>query len=435
MITTLQVRDFKSYQSATLYLGRLTVLMGANASGKSNVIEALRLLSRLATGERLGLIGHSQYQGIPVVRGQVEHLGYQGKRCFELGCTTTHPDWPNFSIQLTLGSDNQLLVTQELMTGPTSTSPLYEITSPPQGTGRDIVVAYNNFSSDFEKSSTVCSSYMAVFTQLLSDIRFPTKQAKSREIIPRVAEQYVDWLSKIIFLEPQPSLMRRYGHMTDTVLQENGQNLSGVLYRLCQSLDNREAVLGFIRSLPEQDIQDISFLETPWGDVLLQLTETFGGCATPYDATRISDGTLRVLAIAAVLLSAPEDSVVVIEEIDNGIHPSRVKGLLEKMADLAQRRNLRILMSSHNPALLDALPEEAIPDTEFCYRSQNEGSSQLIRLQDIPDYPELISQGSLGYLMTGGRLERFVKDYPGADRKKQKALDWLASLNEVVESK
>jgi energy-coupling factor transporter ATP-binding protein EcfA2 len=434
MITTLQLQNFKSYQSARLYLGRLTVLMGANASGKSNAIEALRLLSRLATGERLGLIGNPQYQSIPLVRGQVEHLGYQGKRCFELSCTTTHPDWPNFSIQLTLGSDNQLLVTQEMMTSSTSTSPLYEITSPPQGAGRDIVVTYNTFSPDPKKASTVCSSYMAVFTQLLSDIRFPLEQAKSREIIPQVAEQYVHWLSRIVFLEPKPSLMRGYGHITDTVLQENGQNLSGVLYHLCESLDNKEAVLEFIRNLPEQDIQEITFLETPWGDVLLQLTETFGGRATPYDATRISDGTLRVLAIAAVLLSAPKDSVVVIEEIDNGIHPSRVKGLLEKMADLARQRNLRILMSSHNPALLDALPQEAIPNTEFCYRSPNEGSSQLIRLQDIPDYPELMTQGSLGHLMTGGRLERFVKEYPGADRKKQNALAWLACLNEMVES-
>jgi predicted ATPase len=167
---------------------------------------------------------------------------------------------------------------------------------------------------------------------------------------------------------------------------------------------------------------------------MLQLTETFGGVATPYDAARLSDGTLRVLSIAAVLLSAPEESLVVIEEIDNGVHPSRASALLSRMAAIARKRNLRILISSHNPALLDALPDQAIPETEFCYRSPDDGSSQLIRLQDIPDYPELIAQGSVGHLMTRGLLERFVKQHPGTEVKKQQALDWLNSLDSMVEA-
>ena len=45
--------------------------------------------------------------------------------------------------------------------------------------------------------------------------------------------------------------------------------------------------------------------------------ETFGGKPTAYDASLLSDGTLRVLAIAAAMLSAPEGSLVVIEQIDN----------------------------------------------------------------------------------------------------------------------
>ena len=237
-----------------------------------------------------------------------------------------------------------------------------------------------------------------------------------------------------MFLEPEPSLMRNYGHKTDLILREKGQNLSGVLYNLCQSTTSKQAVLDFVCSLPEQKIEEISFLETPRDEVMLQLTETFGGVATPYDAARLSDGTLRVLSIAAVLLSAPEESLVVIEEIDNGVHPSRASALLSRMAEIARKRNLRILISSHNPALLDALPDEAIPETEFCYRSPDDGSSQLIRLQDIPDYPELIAQGSVGHLMTRGLLERFVKQHPGNENKKQQALDWLTSLNSMVEA-
>ena len=71
--------------------------------------------------------------------------------------------------------------------------------------------------------------------------------------------------------------------------------------------------------------------------------------------------------------------------------------------------------------LLDALPDDAVPDVVFCYRDPTDGSSRLIRLSDVPDYPELIAQGSVGHLMTRGIIERFVKDHPGPEQRKQRA--------------
>ncbi len=104
---------------------------------------------------------------------------------------------------------------------------------------------------------------------------------------------------------------------------------------------------------------------------------------------------------------------MVIEEIDNGVHPSRAAMLLEQISTLAKRRKLRVLLSSHNPALLDALPDSAVSSVVFCYRDPRNGSSRLVRLQDLPDYPGLIAQGGIGHLMTTGVLERFVKNHPG----------------------
>ena len=270
---------------------------------------------------------------------------------------------------------------------------------------------------------------MAIFTQLLSAIRFRPENQESRVKIPQITEHYVRWLRNIVFVEPEPNAMRSYAHKTDRLLERHGNNLSGVLYNLCQNECFREEILEFIKSLPEQDIEDIEFIETERGEVMLKLIETFGGIATAYDATTLSDGTLRVLSIAAAMLSAPEQSLVVIEEIDGGVHPSRAENLLERIASMARSRHLRVLISSHNPALLDALPDEAVPEIVFCYRNPEDGSSQLVRLQDIPDYPELIARGTVGHLMTRGWLERFVKHHPGSDRKKQKAMEWLASIH------
>ena len=165
---------------------------------------------------------------------------------------------------------------------------------------------------------------------------------------------------------------------------------------------------------------------------MLTLHETFGDQHRAYDASLLSDGTLRVLSIAAAMLSAEEGSLVVIEEIDNGVHPSRARHLLNNIREIAQRRNLRVLLSTHNPALLDALPDAALPDALFCYREPMQGDSCIIRLQDIPDYPELIAQDSLGGLATSGVLERFVKHPPAGDRK-ERALAWLETLKQGAE--
>lgn len=199
MLTAFTLEDFRSYRQATLPLSALTVLIGANASGKSNAIEGLRLLSWLAQGQKL------------------------------------------------------------------------------------------------------------------SSIQFEVQNGK------------------LLFLDPAPSQIRDYAFPSDRRLQGHGRNLSAVLYNLWGQEDqkddapwasNRSTILDFIQSLPEQNIAGLSFLQEPRGRVMLQLTETFGDRKDERDASLLSDGTLRVLAIAAAMLSAPEGSLVVIKEIDNGTHPS-----------------------------------------------------------------------------------------------------------------
>jgi len=278
---------------------------------------------------------------------------------------------------------------------------------------------------------------MAVFTQLTSPASFDAQHTDSRKQIPRVTKQYEQWLSAMLFLDPAPSRMRDYAFPSEARLQGEGSNLSGVLFNLWglsqfpeeePYATHRNEILAFIQSLPEQDISGLTFLAEPRGGVMVQLTETFGDACREYDASLLSDGTLRVLAIAAAMLSAESGSLLVIEEIDNGVHPSRARHLLERIRAIAERRKLRVLLSTHNPALLDALPDASIPDVVFCYRDQEDGASRLVRLETVPDYPELIAQGSLGHLVTSGILERFVKNHKSGAEKTARALAWLADL-------
>jgi AAA15 family ATPase/GTPase len=78
MLTEFTLANFKSYRNSRLPLGSLTVLIGANAAGKSNVIEGLRFLSWLAQGQKLSSIQYAVNSADRVVRGRVQDLCYQG---------------------------------------------------------------------------------------------------------------------------------------------------------------------------------------------------------------------------------------------------------------------------------------------------------------------------------------------------------------------
>ena len=165
--------------------------------------------------------------------------------------------------------------------------------------------------------------------------------------------------------------------------------------------------------------------------MLVQLEESFGDEKKFWDATLLSDGTLRVLSVAAAILSAPEYSTVVMEEIDNGVHPNRSRALLENIERIAKVRKLAVLITSHNPALLDSLPESAIPDVVFCYRDPRHGDSRLVRLEDLPNYPDLVARGPLGRLVTQGVLDRMVKQAKSPEERRDAGLRYVKELKNI----
>jgi predicted ATPase len=459
MLTSFRLKNFKSFKDdAVLPLASLTVLIGANAAGKSNALEGLRFLSWLAQGNKLSNIQHAVNQADKVVRGRVPDIFQKGQTKFALGCTMDSiPEANELNMELELRSDDLHIVSERMGSG--SGVPMYYMDQPSKGLSTEAGVAYNNFSRGRNKPHIPVSDQMAVFAQLDSPASFHATHKKAQQVIPNACKLYQSLLSNVLFLDPVPAKMRDFSFLADKRLGGDGANLSSVLSRLWhgggdtaelyavmerikkdekfsvetefQSPDfssERQEILSFIQSLPEQDIQGLSFLRGPRNDVMVQLVESFGGQQREYEAALLSDGTLRVLAIAAAMLSAPEGSLVVIEEIDNGVHPSRARHLLERIQTVAERRKLRVLLSTHNPAMLDALPDKAVPDVVFCYRDPVQGDSRLVRLGSLPDAPELLLQDTLGHLMTTGALERFVKTHQGPEARKAKAQAWLAAL-------
>lgn len=431
MLTSATFKDFKSYESATLKLAPLTILIGANASGKSNALEGLRLMSWIVQGNRLSSVRYAVYEGDSAVRGTTSTLARRGHDQFTLSADFQYSDWDHYSISVQRTPDNELHIYDERVTSRNSTVPLFEVIPGHPGVSSDLRVAYNNFARGGRKPQVTCTDQMSVLIQMQSAARFESGHNSAQTEIPMVCRVFQEQIAGILFLDPQPSAMRAYSFKHEVRLNGDGSNLSAVLFNICKDV-GKESILSLIKSLPEQNISDIEFIETPRGEVMVTLEETFGDRTELFDATLLSDGTLRVLSIAAAIYSSPDGSLLVIEEIDNGVHPSRAEMLLTSISEIAKARNLRVLLSSHNPALLDALPVDAVPNVVFCYRDRASGCSRLVRLQDIPDYPELIAQGSVGHLMTAGLIERFVKNHPGPAAKRIKSQQWLDSLKSAL---
>lgn len=426
MLTEILIKDFKSYKQQTLHLSPLTLMIGANASGKSNALEAFRFLSWLAQGQKLSVLKHRVDDSEEILRGQVKDLGHLGANAFKLGCTIDDSHWNHFEVEITL-REQELHISQETLTSTKETSPLYRIEQASSGLGTDVRVSYNNFARGGRKPQVNCTDQIAIMNQLASSAMFDSGHKKAQKEIPTTTTLFQKLLSNTLFLDPVPSLMRGDSY-PEKRLRGDCSNLSGVLFTLWKNEQVKPAIVDFIKSLPEQDVKDITFFEDRKGQVSLELLETFGNQDRKCSVELLSDGTLRVLAIAAALLSIPEGSTLVIEEVDNGVHPSRARQLLNTMREQAKKRNIRLLMSTHNPALMDALPDSALGDVVFCYRNKDSGDSQLTRLSDLSDFPGLVSQGPLGELVTKGIVDRFVKSPVTSEQKKQNAIDWLAKM-------
>lgn len=430
MFSSLIIENFKSYVKAVIPLASMTFLIGPNASGKSNALEAFRLLSWLAKGMRLDDIGRNIQNGDAHIRGRAADLFKDVTDVLTIGC---HLDdsvlgWNELQIEIGM-SDEQLVLEGEAISSSSEALPLYHVEGL-QSKHTDVLnVMYNNFKRGKNKPRIPCTNQQAIFYQLETPGRFLQKDTRAQKEIPAVTQRFREQLRNIFFLAPNPAAMRDYSFAGDNELREDGSNLSSVLAKLCKQEQMKQSLLDFIRSLPEQDITDISFISTERSDVMVRLHESFGNKEQKIDAPLLSDGTLRVLSVGAVLLSAPEKSLVVIEEVDNGIHPSRADFLVKQIQNIVSRRGLQVLISSYNPALLDAVPDTALGDVLCCYRNPENGSSRIVRLADMKRFPELVAQGSLGQLMTSNRLEKFLEDTTSEEKRKQAALSWLEQLS------
>ncbi|SDY53397.1 AAA family ATPase [Acinetobacter kyonggiensis] len=462
MLESIWIENFKSYKTGqTLPLAPITLMIGANASGKSNAIEAFRFLSWFAGGEKLSTIQNRINDSEKIFRGEIRDLFCKDEDIFGLGASLSKnliANFENWNFSIELNNFENLKVKSEELILRNNQEKFFEISEnsnafKPLFSSNPATLIANEFISQnklfipkFQRNGILIdelssnvdsdSSVLKIVDNIVDEQLKPYLEDKDNINHSDALMLNIDFLLMrgifsvfVSFYDFIPSEMRKESAISSR-LRQNGQNLSGVLYKLWENkeIDYKADILKFISSLPEQDFKGLKFYKDHRDRIELALIENFGGKEQEWSIELLSDGTLRILGIAAAILSAPNGSTIVIEEIDNGIHPSRAKYLLETMFYFAEKKKLRLLLSTHNPALMDALPDKALGDVVFAYRDPKEGDSRLVRLSDLDDYVGLVSQGPLGELVTQGIVDRFVKNPISKEDKRQKALSWLNEM-------
>ena len=425
--------DFKSFGEASINLMLpVTLLIGRNGAGKSNAIEGVEMLAQLAHGRplfELVDVGRGSSGGFEI-RGGLDGCVRKdaGEATFELGFDARikfDGEWQAVSYRVTIGAGISAarFVRENLLVGSR------QIFSAQLGNGGDILdVTYDNFARGGTKPTTHLAADRSVLSRYATfapvrDGKRP--RAKDANRVVMAVEQH---LNAAYVFDPHPRAMRDYARMGQANLARDGGNLSSVLYSLQNGDDaskvKLKAICDRISQLPEEPFVGFEFVTTSLNDVILALKTEDGNSV---DARRLSDGTLRALAILTAIETVPEYSRIVVEELDNGIHPSRVELLIDALWESAKSRKLNVLATTHNPATLDCLDEEQLRSVVIAHVDAETGLSRLTPLSDLPRSEVLLEPGQLGGLVTKRTIERFL-DSGFEEAHKQRMKSWLDSL-------
>ena len=97
--------------------------------------------------------------------------------------------------------------------------------------------------------------------------------------------------------------------------------------------------------------------------------------------------------------------IMTIEEVENGIHASRVHLLLELLQNQAEYAQMQVMATTHSATVLDWLQESDYSTTFICRRDETTGESNICCLADVPHFKDAVKGTSISELFSEGWLE------------------------------
>ena len=347
MLRTVAVEGYRSLRSLVVPLGRLTVVTGANGSGKSSLYRVLRLLAATARGGAVGglaaegglesvlwagpeLIGADVRRGRHAVTGTVRRgpvslrVGFAGDDlgyAIDLGLPL--PD-----IRSMFGRDPEIKA-ESVWAGPVlRRSALLSQRRGP--------VVMNRLEGEWADSGRRLDRRDSVLAEIADPLAAPEVFA--------VREQVRSWRFYDSFrTDPvAPARIARPGTFTP-VLADDGGDLPSALQTLREVGHDRELDAAVDQAFPGSRIEVVD------ADGLFRLRLRQPGLLRPLDAGELSDGTLRFLLWAAALLTPRPPGLFVLNEPETSLHPELIAPLAGMIA--AAAAGTQVVVVTHSAAL------------------------------------------------------------------------------------
>ena len=388
MIRRIRIQGYKSLRDVDVELQPLTVVLGPNAAGKSNLFDALGLLSRIATCDNIKE-AFKLHRGYPVEafylpEGGVEEL-VKGRE----------------SAQFTLEADVEL-------SQPAIDAALQQIAQLREGlpsggstpVKRRITERFLRYRITVEmmfRSGVlrVVDEKLEALNQDLSTSgrRVPFLERKGNKIRLRMERQahptyfdirldhsivsgslypphyphitaFREELARWHFFYLEPVRMREERPLERVEeLAMDGSNLVA-FYNSLKALHEKQfdASKRVLKQLVPY-IQDMDVTVSPDGFLRLEVHEN----GAHYSTRVTSEGTLRILGLIAILTSPSPSAVVGYEEPENGVHPRRLALIAEMLKNMSHSRQMQILVNTHSPLL----PQYFAPESMLICRRVN----------------------------------------------------------------
>jgi len=385
MIDKISIKNFKAIQAATIKLSDISVFVGNNGSGKSSVIEALQTLQNvLLHGLSTGF--NERWFGLEHIRNTSANAKGSGKKLFENDI--------EIEIQGKIESEKYIY---RVCFNTNRSGDLYLITHESLIQGK----------TELFKSEVIDEKGVTEF--FLNNEPIPTSRIANnlvlfdKNLISQLpfALKFNDYISTWQFLSLEPERMyfpvRRDYSATSVRMKSTGENLADVFSRMQDNPTISDIILDKMRYvLPDLDKvgrEEISIQK----QIYLFLQEHNNKRRLP--SWLFSSGTLRILAILAILNSETPPPVVFIEEIENGIDPRTLNLLVEEMRGLLPEH--QFVTTTHSPYFLDLVALKHIIVAE-----RSNGITDYYRPDDDDRLNAWKTKFSAGNLYTMNKLSR-----------------------------
>ncbi len=390
-ISRLNIEGFRSLRDVSWSPGDLNVVIGANGTGKSNLLQLLELISISAQGklgkyiQSLGGMDPIVWDGVSESIRFVLELKPEGK--FEPDCYELK--------MLRLGTSSSYKIDHEVL------SNSYKVKKNLEERPFKFLERFTNKALIFdeeENSFTTPEEFVSEEESLLSIASGPF--INNHNIPPFHRELtsiavYHDLHTNKNAYVRQPAVAR-----LENQVDSDGQNLISVMHTLYTGdRDFKKDINSAMKVAFGDDFEELVF--PPAADQRIQMRVRWKSLHREQSASELSDGTLRFLFLLTVLASPSAPSVIAIDEPETGLHPSMLP-IVAEYATEASRKS-QIIFTTHSPQFLDAFTGDRPTTTVAMWEN---GETTFKTLED-KNFEFWLNEYSLGGCLSPGSWSKW----------------------------